>query len=86
MTSSSLTSTPAPSLKGSFKNNNGFGIDAVNSIATLYDKWAVVINARTDATSPSSLSAGATATYNSTFVGSVRRWNYASVLLEATRN
>lgn len=86
VTSSSLTSTPAPSLKGSFKNNNGFGIHAVNSIATLYDKWAVVINARTDATSPSSLSAGATATYNSTFVAPYAGWNYGRVLLEATRN
>jgi hypothetical protein len=86
VTSSSLTSTPAPSLKGSFKNNNSFGIHAVNSIATLYDKWAVVINARNDDTSPSSLSAGATATYNSTFTAPYAGWNYATVLLEATRN
>jgi glucose/arabinose dehydrogenase len=86
VTSSSLTSTPAPSLQGSFKNNNGFGIHAVNSIATLYDRWAVVINARDDNTSPSSLSAGATATYNSTFGTPYAGWNYATVLLEATRN
>jgi hypothetical protein len=73
-------------LKGSFKNDNSFGVHAANSIATLYDKWAVVINARSDDASPSSISAFATATYNSTFTAPYAGWNFATVQLEATRN
>ena len=86
VTSSSQTTAPGPSFKGTIKNLNSFGVHAVNSVVTLYDKWAVVINARSDATSPASLAASATASYSSTFTDGYGGWNRGVVLIEATKN
>ena len=86
VSSSSVTSVPGPRFTGNFKNNNGFGIKLANSVVTLYDGWATVINTRSDPTSPATLAAGQTASYSSTFARHYSGWNMGVVVLEATRN
>ena len=85
-TSLNVTSVPGPKFSGGLKNTNAFGIHAVNSIVTLYDNWGVVMNARSDPTSPTSLSANATGTFSSTFNGHYTGWSNATVIIEATKN
>ena len=85
ISSSSITSAPGPSFKGTFKNANSFSAHAVNSIVTLFDAWATVINVRSDATSPTFMPANSTATYSSTFTSHYTGWNYGYVYLEGTR-
>jgi glucose/arabinose dehydrogenase len=84
VSSSSVVTNPGPSFRGNFTNQNGFQTRYTQSVVTLYDKWATVINVRGDWTSPINVNPGASGTYNSTFTEHYAGWNRAAVLLQAS--
>jgi hypothetical protein len=53
-------------------------------MVTLYDTWATVINVRSDWTSPITVAAGASASYNMSFSQHYSGWNRGAVLIQGS--
>ena len=73
------------SVTGSIRNNNSFRVVSARTAITLYDKWANVLNTSKNPTSPTTINAGASATFAALFADHFSGWNWQRIQRQAYR-